>query len=123
MSKTKATVAASARGASWRDYLKKQLENPEFRAEYDALEPEFALIQQLIDIRNKRGLSQRQLAERAGMKQPVIARLESGRAAGLRTLKRLAEALDSRLEIKIVPHKASSERAAGGSKRTRTKRA
>jgi ribosome-binding protein aMBF1 (putative translation factor) len=123
MSKKKTAVRVYSTGVPWRAYLDKQLENPEFRAEYDALEPEFALIQQLIDIRNKRGLSQRQLAERAGMKQPVIARLESGRAAGFKTLKRLAEALDARLEIKIVPHKASPERAASGSKRTRTKRA
>jgi predicted transcriptional regulator len=54
------------------------LENPEVRAEYEALEEEYALIRQLIDLRIERGLSQRQLAKRAGMQQPVIARLEGG---------------------------------------------
>ena len=94
--------------APWRDYLNQQMENPEFRAEYEALEPEFALIRQLIDLRIKRGLSQRQLAQRAGMQQPVIARLEGGRTASLRTLKRVAEALDARLEVHLVPRKAAS---------------
>ena len=100
----------------WRDYLNQQMANPEFRAEYEALEPEFALIRQLIDLRIRRGLSQRQLAQRSGMQQPVIARLEGGRTASLRTLKRVAEALDARLEVRLVP------RGASGGKRTRQER-
>jgi len=55
-----------APGRTWREYLDEQLNDPEFRAEYEALEAEFALIRQLIDLRIRRGLSQRQLAERAG---------------------------------------------------------
>lgn len=100
----------------WGASLTRHLSDPETRAEYEALEPEFTLIRELIDLRNKRGLSQRQLAERAGMQQPVVARLESGRTAGLRTLKRIAEALDARVEVRIVPREAAS------SKRQRSKR-
>ncbi len=108
----------------WQDYLDEQLKNPEFRAEYEALEPEFALIRQLIDLRIKRGLSQRQLAKRADMQQPTIARLEGGRTASLKTLRRVAEALDARVEVRLVPREAASRRSSSdGGKRHRPKRA
>ncbi len=112
-------------GVPWRDYLDEQLKNPEFRAEYDALEGEFALIRQLIALRIKRGLSQRQLAKRAEMQQPTIARLEGGRTASLKTLRRVAEALDARVEVRLVPRGPSTRSGASGAKGrgTRPKRA
>jgi transcriptional regulator with XRE-family HTH domain len=79
------------------------MNDPAFQAEYQALEAEFTLIRQLIDLRISRGLSQRQLAERAGMKQPSIARLESGHTANLRTLQRVANALEADVQVTIVP--------------------
>jgi len=75
--------------------VKKALENPKVQTGYEALEEEYALIRQLIDLRIERGLSQRQLAKRAGMQQLVIARLEGGKTASLRTLKRVADAQDA----------------------------
>ncbi len=90
-------------GKPWREYRDSQMNDPALQAEYQALEAEFALIRQLIDLRIKRGLSQRQLAERAGMKQPSIARLESGHTASLRTLQRVADALEADVQVTIVP--------------------
>ena len=106
MSKPKALERKYAPSVPWS--LEEQLKNPEFRAEYEALEPEFALIRQLIDLRIKRGLSQRQLAKRAEMQQPTIARLEGGRTASLKTLRRVAEALEARVEVRLVPREAAS---------------
>jgi DNA-binding XRE family transcriptional regulator len=128
MSQSKTT---HPRSLPWRDYLDQQLANPEFRAAYDALEPEFALIRQLIDLRVKRGLSQRQLAKRAKMQQPTIARLEGGQTASLRTLRRVADALDADVQVSLVPRKSSGspaakmgdKPAAKGSKRSQQKRA
>lgn len=37
----------------YREYLNEQLKNPEFKAEYDALESEFAVIQAIIDARRE----------------------------------------------------------------------
>ena len=79
------------------------------RAEYEALEEEYALIRQLIDLRIERDLSQRQLAKRAGMQQPVIARLEGGKTASLRTLKRVADALDADVRVTLIPRQAASD--------------
>jgi DNA-binding XRE family transcriptional regulator len=58
--------------------LKKQLKDAEFKKEYDALAEEYELASEIIRLRKKSGLTQRQLAELAGTSQPSIARLESG---------------------------------------------
>ena len=68
--------------------LEDHLTDPAVCAVYGALEAEDALIRQLIDLRIKRGLSQRELAKRAGMQQPTLARVESDESASVRTLRR-----------------------------------
>ena len=62
--------------SEWDKFVEKQLQNPEVRAEYDALEPEFAIIQAMIDARKNTGLTQKQLSERTGIAQSDICRLE-----------------------------------------------
>lgn len=85
---------------------KESLKNPKIKAEYDKLQPEFALIQAVIDARVKRGVTQEELAQRIGTKQSVISRLESGRAnPSVAFLKKLAQALNSHLEIKFTHFK------------------
>jgi len=109
MSNRKVTELTWRPSVPWRKSLEKHLENPKVRAEYEALEEEYTLIRQLIDLRIKRGLSQRQLTKRAGMEQPVIVRLE-GKTASLRTLKRVADALDADVRVTLIPrHPASAK--------------
>lgn len=85
---------------------KESLKNPKIKAEYDKLQPEFALIQAVIDARVKRGVTQEDLAEKMGTKQSVISRLESGRAnPSVAFLKKLAQALNSHLEIRFTHFK------------------
>ena len=59
----------------------------------------------IYDARTRAKLTQQQLAELAGTTQPVIARLEDADYAGhsLRMLRRIAEALGQRIEIRFVP--------------------
>jgi len=45
--------------SEWDRFVEEQLKNPEVRAEYDALEPEFSIIQAMIDARNNAGLTQK----------------------------------------------------------------
>ena len=59
------------------DVFNEMMKNDEFRAEYEALMPEYELKSELIKARIKSGLTQSQLAERMGMKQSNLARLES----------------------------------------------
>jgi ribosome-binding protein aMBF1 (putative translation factor) len=87
---------------TWREIRAGFLADPEVQQAYRNLEPRFAVVRQLIELREKRGWSQRDLAERAGMKQPQLARLETGQVEPkLDTLQRLAMAMDTRLTIRF----------------------
>ena len=73
-------------------------------AAHDALEEELALASLLIEARTRANLKQAELASKMGTSQSTIARLESGKAApSLSTLRRLAKATGTRLEISFEP--------------------
>jgi predicted transcriptional regulator len=82
-------------------WKRKQMKNPAFKAEYDALEEEFALIRELLKARTRAQLTQAQVARRMGTSQSAVARLESGRSPSLASLRKYAEATGSRVEIKL----------------------
>lgn len=89
---------------SFRDTLKEQLKDPEFKKEYDALEPEFQLIRSLLDSRKEEKITQKELSAKTGISQADISRIESGESnPSLQTLKRLANGLGKRLRIEFVP--------------------
>lgn len=87
-------------------YKKKVLaKDRQLKAEYDQLQPEFAVVEAILKARMKKGLTQRGLAKKMGTKQSAISRLETGRAnPSLNFLKRLAGALDSSLEVHLAPN-------------------
>lgn len=85
------------------DFMAERMRDDEFRAEYDALEPEFAIIQALINARKDAGLTQKRLSELTGISQGDISKLETGSAnPSLRTLRRLAGALGKKVKIEFV---------------------
>ena len=87
-------------------WLKDELKDPAFKAEFDRQQPEFAVINAIIDARVKRGVTQEELAQKIGTKQSVISRLENGRAnPSVAFLKKLAQALNSHLEIRFTNFK------------------
>jgi len=81
---------------------KKWQKDPEFRKEYAALEPEFALTRELIEARTEAGLSQEDVAKLMGTSQPAVARLESGHKPSMKTLERYAEAVGRKVQILLV---------------------
>jgi len=82
------------------DLHKKWSRDPEYRAAYDELGPEFDLARSLIEARTRAGLTQEQLARKMDTTQSVIARLESGRTRpSTKTLEKLARATKTRLKI------------------------
>lgn len=87
---------------SFNDYLQEQLKDPEFRAEYEAQEPEFAIMQAMIDARKASGMTQKQLAEKTGINQADICKMERGNGnPSLRTLQRLAAGMGMRLKVEF----------------------
>ncbi len=86
---------------SYEEFEAELLQDLEIRREYDILKPKYDMIQKLIERRNELRLSQLQLASIAGMKQPAIARLESGlNNVNVSTLFKVANALGLDIEFK-----------------------
>jgi len=92
-------------------------ESPALRRDIADARIHLEVAQSIYDLRTKAGLSQRQLAERIGSQQPVIARLEDADYQGhsLTMLQRIAEALEQRLEVRFV---SSRKRRAPKSRRS-----
>ena len=89
-------------------FCQEQLKDPELRREYDALEEEFTLAREIIDLRKRLNLTQKELAEQVGTSQPAIARIESGsyKNISLSFLRRLADALGAVPEIHLRQREA-----------------
>ncbi len=89
---------------TFREGLEEQLKDPEFKAEYEALEPEYQLISAMIRAREEQHLSQRQLSEKTGIAQADISRIETGDAnPTLKTLQKIAHGLGMKLELVFTP--------------------
>lgn len=72
---------------------------------YEETELAHDLGQMVYDRRTALGLSQSELADRCGMKQPQISRIEGGGTVPtIPLLRRLARALDADLTINLTPH-------------------
>ena len=87
----------------YEEVLAEELRDPSFRVVWEAEEAKRKVISTLIGQRIKRKLTQAQLAHRAGIKQPSLARVESGSVMpSLSLLNKLAKALNSSLEIRFI---------------------
>ena len=81
------------------------IKNPEFKKEYDALQPERDLTMSLVMARKKAGLTQAELSEKTGISQSDISRLENGsRNPTIALLNRIANALNATCKIEFVPN-------------------
>ncbi|MGP1523866.1 MAG: helix-turn-helix domain-containing protein [Treponema sp.] len=87
-----------------KEVLTEELRDSEFKKEYDALEPEYTLIQSLIDARIQSNLTQKMLSAQTGIAQGDISKIENGSAnPTLNILKRLADGLNMKLKLEFVP--------------------
>ena len=85
----------------------KALQNKNVKSEYDKLDVEFQLLNEMLTARKEAGLNQSQIAELMGTKQASITRLESSLSSGahspsLTTLKKYADAVGCHLDIRFV---------------------
>ncbi|MCL5091005.1 MAG: helix-turn-helix transcriptional regulator [Patescibacteria group bacterium] len=87
---------------NWKIFKKEILKDKEVAKEYQKLGPKYKLIIQVIDARQKKGLTQKELAKKIGTKQSAIARLESGNAnPSLEFLMKLAKATETELIVQL----------------------
>ena len=89
---------------TFNDMLEKQLEDDEFRKEYEAIQPEMDVIRAIVDARASQNLTQKELAKRTGINQADISKIENGtRNPSLNLLKRLADGMGMVLKIEFIP--------------------
>lgn len=85
------------------ELFNEMMKDPEVKREFDALEPEFQLIREMIKARREAGLTQKELAERTGLQQSNISRIENGNGnPSLETLNKIAQGLGKKLVISFA---------------------
>lgn len=88
--------------SDFRNFVNEQLQDPEFSKEYEAARPEYELTRSLIAARIAAGMTQKELAEKSGVRQSNISRIENGSCIPtLTTLMALAQALGKKLRISL----------------------
>lgn len=86
------------------DYRKKQMQDSEFRAYAEQMQPFADLAKAVVGARIERNLTQQELSKLTGVAQSDISRLESCEGnPSLKTLIRIAEGMDMRLQVSFVP--------------------
>lgn len=86
------------------DYRKQQMQDPEFRAYAEHLQPFADLAKAVVGARIERNLTQQELSKLTGVAQSDISRLESCEGnPSLKTLIRIAEGMDMRLQVSFIP--------------------
>lgn len=90
--------------SEFREFLNEQLGDEEFQKEWNDIQPEMDVIRAMVDARVSQNLTQKELAERTGINQADISKLENGtRNPSLKLLKRLADGMDMVLKIEFIP--------------------
>ena len=86
------------------ELINEEMKNPEFKKAWDDIQPEMDVIRAMVATRNEQNLTQKELAERTGINQADISKLENGtRNPSLKLLKRLADGMGMALKIEFVP--------------------
>jgi transcriptional regulator with XRE-family HTH domain len=89
---------------TFKQFKDEQMKDHEFAKEYEEIQPEMDVIRAIVDARISQNMTQKELAERTGIHQADISKLENGtRNPSVNLLKRLAEGMDMMLKIEFVP--------------------
>ena len=84
-------------------YLQEQKKDPVFKKEWDASELEYQLMMMVLKARTEQHLTQSELAERTGIRQSNISRIEKGQSVpSIATLSKIAEGLGKQLQIRFI---------------------
>ena len=89
---------------TFNDVLNEQMQNNEFKKEYEAIQPGMNVIRAIVDARTSQNLTQKELDRRSGINQADISKIENGtRNPSLKLLKRLDDGMGMVLKIEFVP--------------------
>jgi ribosome-binding protein aMBF1 (putative translation factor) len=106
-------MADKAKLVRAKDVLAKHLEDPEFRAVWERSALARAVAIAVVGYRAKHRLTQTQLAQRLGVRQPHVARLELGEhTPSLEMLQRLSRVLGLRFIVEVAPARKGAPKSA-----------
>ena len=87
-----------------KEYKENRMKNPEFAKAYEEIEPELNVIRAIIDARISQNMTQKELAEKTGIAQTEISKLENGtRNPSIKLLQRLVDGMGMVLQISFLP--------------------
>ena len=87
-----------------KEYKEKRLKDPGFAKSYEEIQPELNVIRALIDARISKNMTQKELAEKTGIAQTEISKLENGtRNPSIKLLQRLADGMGMVLNVTFTP--------------------
>ena len=87
---------------TYKQFKKEALKNKDVKNAYDELELEFSLIEKLMEERIKKGVTQKELAEKIGTKQSAVSRFESGRGnPTFSFMVKISDALGKKIKISV----------------------
>lgn len=107
MAKSRAQKIVEHQVNRYEAWKKKQLANPEFRRAYEEGLELLRLGVRIAALREKLGLTQTQLAALLHTSPSVISRVENGENVELKTLERIARALNAELRIELIPRRVA----------------
>ena len=89
---------------TFEQFLNEQMKDPEFAKAYEEIQPEMNVIRAIVKARASQNLTQKELAEKTGINQSEISKLENGtRNPSIKLLQRLAEGMGMVLNISFEP--------------------
>ena len=88
-------------------HLKEKLRDPYFKELYELEERKLNIVKRIINYRVKHGLNQKQLAERVGVTQQHISKIESGDFVSVMTLEKVLLAIGYTVQMKVIQLKPS----------------
>ena len=87
-----------------KEYKAKKMTDPDFVRAYEDIQPEMNVVRAIIDARISQNMPQKELAEKTGIAQTEISKLENGtRNPSIKLLQRLADGMDMVLNITFTP--------------------
>lgn len=87
-----------------KEYKEKRIKDPNFAKNYEEIQPELNVIRALIDARISKNMTQKELAEKTGIAQTEISKLENGtRNPSIKLLQRLADGMGMVLNVTFTP--------------------
>ena len=85
-----------------KDYLDRQMKNPEFAAEWEKQRPEREYVRAIVAARMEQNLTQAELARRTGIRQSNLSRIENGNCSPtVATLQQIANGMGKILHIEF----------------------